>query len=335
MNEHAEEEGIEDIKLRNKTMKVSITEGAFGVTSSLLGENYIIPFALSIGTTAFQVGILYSFGGLLYPIGQIIGSRQIKRNSRKKFLLEGIIGQAFIWPLFLLIAVLFMNNLLSNFLSWILIGFYLIYMINGDIMTPPWFSVMGDVVPENQRGRYFAKRNLITTGIALSGTFLFSFALDWYKDQEQVMIGYYILIYIIGLTTRLISAFLYTKHYYPPFEFYKADHISFIQFFCKIPRDNFGKFTIFVALVTFGQWIAAPFFSVYMLDELKFSYTIFILINLSSSFIALLILPFLGKFSDKLGNVQLLRIGAILIPVLPIMWLFVFTPLEIILGPQI
>ena len=206
--------------------------------------------------------------------------------------------------------------------------------MNSGIMTPPWFSVMGDVVPEDYRGRYFAKRNLITTGIALFGTLIFSFALDWYRDQEQVMIGF-ILIFLIGFITRVISAFLFTKHYYPPFNFQPCGQISLPRFIHELPRENFGKFTIFVALVTFGQWIAGPFFSVYMLQELNFNYSIFIFVNLFASIVALFFFPLLGKLSDRFGNVQLLRIGAIIIPILPLLWIFVLTPFDIILGPQL
>ncbi len=329
-----QETPLDEESLKHRTRKVSILEGVFGVSSGTLSDNYIIPFALAIGASPFQVGILYSFGGLFSPIGQILGSRQIKNNSRRKVLLQGIIGQASMWPLFLLIAILFMHDLLVNVLSWILILLYLVYMISGGVMTPPWFSVMGDVIPEDSRGRYFARRNLITTGIALFSTFLLSIALDWYKNQQQVIIGF-ILIFLVGLITRLFSFFLFTKHYYPPFEIRTEDHIGFKQFVYKLPKDNFGKFTIFVAFVTFGLWIASPFFSIYMLDELHFSYIVFVIVNLSSSVIALGVFPFLGKFGDKYGNVHLLRLGAILIPFLPIMWLFFSSPLALILGPQV
>ena len=48
--------------------------------------------------------------------------------------------------------------------------------------------------------------------------------------------------------------------------------------------------------------IASPFFAVYMLEELKFSYYMYIAVILSSSIFYLLFLPLAGKFSDKYGN---------------------------------
>jgi MFS family permease len=238
------------------------------------------------------------------------------------------------WPIFILIAFLYLQQTILVDLAWLLILFYMIYMLCGGIMTPPWFSTMGDIVPDDQRGRYFAKRNLITTAIALSGTLLFSFALDWLKNQQVVILGF-VMIFMFGLAARLFSAFLFTQHHFPPFNFEPSNHITLKQFFGDLTKNNFGKFTLFVTLITFAQWIAGPYFSVYMLNDLNFNYFIFIFINLFSSITALFVFPALGKFGDKFGNVKLLRFGACIIPFVPLMWLITNNPLGILLGPQL
>ena len=315
-------------------MRISIAEGSFGVFSSILVDNYIIPFSLSINSTPFQVGILTSFGNLISPMGQLVGACAIERKSRKFTLLTGALGQASIWPFFLIIALLFQFGILQEYLSWILIGFFLLYMLSAGIMNPPWFSVMGDVVPENSRGRYFAKRNLITNSVGLIGILVLSFSLDWFNSLDVIFWGF-ILIFILGLITRLVSSILFTQHYYPPYNFEKLDHVKTSEFFKELPKSNFGKFTLFVSLLLFGQWIAGPFFSVYMLNELNFDYSTFIIINLSSSFVGLFIFPLLGRISDKFGNVLLIKLGGLIIPILPILWIFFNTPLGIIFGPQL
>ncbi|MFX0012274.1 MAG: MFS transporter [Candidatus Hermodarchaeota archaeon] len=319
---------------KTKTMRISIAEGSFGVFSSILVDNYIIPFSLSINSTPFQVGILTSFGNLISPIGQLVGACAIERKSRKFTLLTGVLGQAGIWPFFLIIALLFQFGILQEYLSWILIGFFLLYMLSAGIMNPPWFSVMGDVVPENSRGRYFAKRNLITNSVGLIGILILSFSLDWFNSLDILFWGF-VLIFILGLITRLISSILFTQHYYPPYNFEKLDHVKTSTFFRELPKSNFGKFTLFVSMLLFGQWIAGPFFSVYMLNELNFDYSTFIFINLSSSLVGLFIFPLLGRISDKFGNVLLIKIGGLIIPILPVLWVFFNTPLGIILGPQL
>ncbi|MFW9829951.1 MAG: MFS transporter [Candidatus Thorarchaeota archaeon] len=325
---------ITDRELKKKTMQISITEGCFGVFSSALVDNYIVPFSISINLSPFQVGILTSLGNLISPLGQIIGSRRIESKPRRKVLLTGILGQASIWPLFLLIAVLFQFFFVQSYFSWILIIVFIIYMLFAGVMTPPWFSLMGDIVPEDYRGRYFAKRNLITQLIAFLGIILLSFILDWFASNQAIYIGF-TFIFIFGLVSRLISAFLFTKHYYPPLIFEKTDHIKISNLFKEFPKSNFGRFTLFVSLLTLGQWIAKPFFSVYMLTQLKFDYSLFIFINLSSTLIGLITFPLLGKFSDKFGNVRLIQMGSMIIPFLPFFWIIYKTPLHIFLGIQI
>ncbi len=324
----------DDENLKKKTMRLSIAEGSVGIFSSMLSDNYIVPFALSIESSPFQIGILSSLGNLLSPVGQIIGSRRIEKHSRKSTLMGGVIGMGAIWPFFFLIALIYSLGLLHTILPWILIGSYLLYMVFSGFMNPSWFSVMGDVVPENFRGRYFAKRNLISNAIALSGTLGLSYLLDWFDFQGNIFIGF-TLIFIFGFLTRGGSIYLFTKHYYPPYYVEDVDHIKFSQIIKELPKSNFGKFTLFVSMLTLGQWIAGPFFSVYMLSELHFDYSIFILINVFSSLVALFIFPILGKLSDKLGNVRLLQIGGIIIPLLPLFWIFFDTPLGILLVPQL
>ncbi|MFX0038772.1 MAG: MFS transporter [Promethearchaeota archaeon] len=321
-------------KLKKKTMQVSIAEGSFGVFSSVLADNYIVPFSLSINSSLFQIGLISSLGNLVSPIGQLIGSQKIENKSRKKIIISGILGQASMWPLFIIIALLYQINLLLPFLPWILIITFLLYMLFAGIMTPPWFSLMGDIVPENTRGRYFAKRNLITQSIGIVGIIVLSYMLDWFKVQDLVYYGF-ILLFIFGFTARLFSALLYTKHYYPPFFFETIDRVKASQFIKEIPKSNFGKFTLFISLLTLAQWIAKPFFSVYMLTYLNFDYSLFMTINLSSTLVGLLFFPILGRFSDKFGNVKLLRIGGIIIPFLPLFWIIYITPLQIFLGIQI
>jgi MFS family permease len=193
---------------------------------------------------------------------------------------------------------------------------------------------MGDVIGENGRGKYFAKRNLYNNIIALSGTMLIALILDWYKARDQVFIGFAV-VFLIGFITRVFSVLFFTQHYYPPFKFEASDHVSLHKFIAELPKSNFGKFTTFVALLVFGQWIAGPFFSVYMLNELNFSYTDLIMVNLSTSVFGLFFFTIFGKIGDKYGNVFLMRIGAIIIPLLPLMWLFLDTPWGLILGPQL
>ncbi|MFX0076654.1 MAG: MFS transporter, partial [Candidatus Hermodarchaeota archaeon] len=320
--------------LKNGTMKTSIIEGSFGVLSSMVSDNYIIPFALTLNSNPLQVGIMSSLGNLVSPIGQIVGSYKIESTSRKTIILSGVIGMAAIWPLYIILAVLFQAQMIHLFIPWLLLSMYLIYMFFSGIVSPAWFSVMGDIVPENFRGRYFAKRNLITNTIALAGILILSFTLDWFEIQDVIFYGF-ILIFLIGFFTRIMSVFLFTKHYNPPFHIEAADHVKFIEIIKEIPKTNFGKFTLFVSLIMLGQWIAHPFYAIYLINDLQLNYSFFILINTFPSIVSLLFFPLLGRLCDKFGNVKILQLGGIILPILPLLWIIFNAPLGILFVPQL
>jgi MFS family permease len=81
--------------------------------------------------------------------------------------------------------------------------------------------------------------------------------------------------------------------------------------------------------------ISSPFFTYYMLDHLKFSYLSFTLVSISSTLFYLMTLPIAGKFSDKYGNIRMLYVSSLGFALYPLLWLFVKSPLGLIVLPQL
>jgi MFS family permease len=192
---------------------------------------------------------------------------------------------------------------------------------------------MGDVVPEKIRGKYFAKRNMIAGVVSLSIAFLAALWLDYLGKSDLVIYGFMFL-FAISAFGRLMSAFLFTKHEPPELKLEKGYYFSFSQFLKKAPFNNFGRFAIFIALLNFCISIAGPFYAVYMLNDLGFSYFWFILVNLSTSLFVIVFIPIWGRFSDSYGNKEVMRIASFMIPFVPILWTFSTSPVYLILVPQ-
>lgn len=319
---------------KERTMKLSIKEGASASVTAGFGSSYITPYALALNANNAQIGFLSSFTGLISPLSQLLGSKLMEKFSRKKIIATAVTIHALMWLPILLLSLLFWKNLFTSYLPIILIVFYSILAIFGSIAGPSWFSLMGDIVPEKIRGRYFGKRNRIGETVVLVSTIIAAFLLDFFKTKGLVLIGFSIL-FLLACIFRLISAFFFKKHYDPKFKLEKGYYFSFLQFIKKAPTNNFGKFVIFVSLMQFATAIAGPFFAVYMLKDLQFSYTTFMLINISASLSSLVFMPIWGKFSDKYGNRELLKLGSILIPFLPLLWIFSTSPYYLALVPQL
>ncbi len=318
---------VKEKREKKKTMNLAVKEGSFSSIMNSLGNSYIIPYALALNATNFQIGLLKSFHGLLPPVTQLFSSKLMKKFSRKKIILINISLQALMFLPIILLSLLFFNNLFTTHLPYILIVFYTLFAIFGAIALPAWFSLMGDVVPDNRRGYYFGKREKIAGTIGLIATLASAFLLDYFKTKGMALMGFSML-FLTASIARFVCVF-YTKKYYEPKFKYKKDKSSFFKFILN--KSNFTKFSLFSSIMYLSVMIASPFFSVYMLKELDFSYTVFMIINMSSVFSAIFTAPLWGKFSDKYGRKESLILSSIFISIMPILWFFSSSPPYLIL----
>jgi MFS family permease len=187
------------------------------------------------------------------------------------------------------------------------------------LAAPAWTSWMQDLV-ENNRGQYFGKRNRINSIFLIVSMLTAGFILDSFEG-DNTFFGFAI-IFGIAAIGRFVSFYFLKKQYEPKEVKDEKAYFSFFQFIKKMPSNNFGRFVIFVSLISFAVAIASPFFSVYMLRNLNFSYLTFTIINLSSLISQVVFLPFIGKISDKFGTVKVMKISSFLIAFVPLFWIF-------------
>lgn len=323
----------ENDKNKENARKVSIYEGCFSAFSSGLGDNYIIPFAQELLAKSSQIGFLSAFPNLVSPLAQFFGSRLMEKYSRKNIVLKSVILHALIWIVISLIGILAYFKIANASLPIFLIIGYSILAIFGGISGPAWFSWMGDLVEDNHRGRYFSIRNTITGTFSMLAFLLAAFFLDYFKTKGIVMIAFSIL-FAGAFLFRFIALFFFKRQYDPPFKVKKEDYyFSFWDFLKKF--TNFTKFSVFLAVFNFSTTIAGPFFALYMLRELHFSYITFMIISLSSTIFYLILTPLAGKFSDKYGNIKLIWIAIVCFSIYPILWIYISKPIYLIFINQL
>ena len=317
---------------KQKALEHSITEGSAANFSAGMGNSYITPFALALNSNPFQIGLLSSFSGLASPLAQFFGSKLMETHSRKRIVMIFVLLQSLMWLPILALGYLFWQGLLVSYLPYLLITLFSILAIFGGIATPAWFTWMGDLVPEKDRGKYFSVRNRAVGAAGLIAVLLAALILDMFKTQGFVLLGFAV-IFALAFTFRFISFLTFRKQYDPKFKLEKGYSFSFLSFIKKF--DNYGKFSIYNLFFYFALMIASPFFAVYMLTDLGFSYTTFMFITLSSSLFYLLLTPLAGKFSDRFGNVKLLYTAQVFFVLYPIFWIFFENPLYLIIFPQL
>ena len=308
-----------------------ISQGAVSETSTSLSSSFIVPFAKAIGANAAHIGFLSAFSGLVAPLGNLWGARLMeKRKSRKHIHVLYTWWLAFVWIPIVLLAFLYTKSLVVPYLPALLVVLYSLFIFLSAVKDPPSFSWIGDLVPEQQRGHYFARRNRIIGWWGVSIFLVGGFILHWFEDKPYVL-AIYASVFLFSILLRIVSLYQVKRVFCPHFVLHRSSHFTFRAFLKRY--DNFGKFAVFQALFNFAVMVASPFFAVYMLNDLHFNLFTFTAVSLSSTIFYLLLTPFAGKFSDRYGNLKLLYVAAWSFPVTPLLWIFLKDPFLLFLLP--
>ncbi len=309
---------INDKQKREQAKKISIIEGSAWSIMDGFGLRYITPYALALGATNFVIGLLSSLPPLLGNLAQLPVIKLMEKKKRKSIVMTSVFTQAFLWlPIILVGFLYFFLNISSQLAANLLIIFYTLMIIAGSTAGPVWNSWMKDIVKENQ-GEYYGKRNRIAGFVGILSMIIAGITLNYFGKDNFT--GFFIIL-LIACIGRLFSGYLFTKQYEPEFKLEQGYYFSPLEFIKKMSHNNFGRFVILVSLISFATAIASPFFAVYMLKDLNFSYIEFTIVTLIAPLSTLIFVPFWGKFADKYGNIKVLKITGFMTPLMPIYWI--------------
>jgi predicted MFS family arabinose efflux permease len=123
---------------------------------------------------------------------------------------------------------------------------------------------------------------------------------------------------------------------YEPVQHCRADsYFSFFDFLRRARESNFARFVFFSGALHFCVYLAAPFFSVFMLRDLKFNYMTYTILISTVSLVTILTIGRWGISADRVGNVKVLRITSLLIAGLPLWWIVCRHPAYLILAQAV
>jgi MFS family permease len=302
-------------------------DGAAFSAMSGLTANYITPFALALKATTMQIGLLASVPNLVMSLSQLASPKLTERaGSRKGLILPVVFMHALMWIPILLVPFIFPEPQ-----AWWLIILVTITGIFGALGNPAWGSMMADLVPMKIRGRYFSFRSRISGLVALGFSFAAGGILEIFTDN--VFIGF-IILFGGAIIFRLLSFYFLANMYEPEYTDHSGQKKSIVEIVKHMGTSNLGRFTLFVALMSFAQNLASPFFSVYMLRDLGFSYVIFMLCSSSNAVSNLAFQTFWGRRADRYGNIKIVKITAYMMPIIPLLWLLNANPFYI-MGAQV
>lgn len=304
-----------------RTLKLSQKEAVASATMTATGDNFFNAFAVHLNATATQMGLLTAIPNLFGALFQLV-SVWLCSYVRRRYLIVAAAGlQAAVVASMGLLAA----TQAANAIYW-LIGLAVLYFSLNNSIQPQWRAWMGSIVPQRRRGAFFAARTRLTM-IASLLMFVGGGALLTASNQmEAPWLGFAVLFIMAGCGRVLSSYYLWHMHDPEP---QPGPHAgapadlgrSFAHLRESLHDRTFRHYSLFVAGMQGMVAISGPFFAVYMLRDLEFTYLEYSLNAIASIATQFLCLRFWGSFSDRFGNRLVMLITSSMIPLLPLLWL--------------
>jgi MFS family permease len=299
-----------------KSLDLSWKEGVAASVMQAATDEYLIPLGLFLGATPMDIGFLVAVPHLLGSLSHFFAVRAVEFfGSRVRFLVRASFSQAlFLLPLAVFPFFLFPSRILA------LIFFVTLFRVLANLIATVWGGLASDYLVPEERGKYFGWRSRITGLAGMVTTVLGGVLLNAFKPFSTAA-GFGIL-FGVTASARFISSGLMARMQDVPEQKNPGDMFTFFMFLRRFKESNFVKFVFYVASITFATTLAAPYFSVYMLQDLHFSYLTYMLVHMGAIVASLISFPIWGKHADKIGNAKVLKTTSLLIPLIPVLWLF-------------
>ena len=302
-----------------------------GITYSLMtgaAESYFSAFAILLKATTAQIGLFASLPPLLASFMQLFSAWLGRRTGhRKQIIVFGALIQATTLIPLTLLPMLFPDDAVT-----LLLICSIVYYIGPNLGSPQWSSLMGDIVPEARRGRFFALRTQLASVASFMALIAGGLILEFFDSMHITYWGF-VTVFAMSCLARFQSAYHLSQMYDPPGHVAALESPWHIELWRAIRSTDLVPFSLFFASMQFAVGIASPFFVVYMLRDLKFSYAEFMINSAAAVLLQFLTLNRWGRLSDIFGNRLILITTGAIIPVMPTLWL-VSTNYYYLLGVQ-
>ena len=295
------------------TVQITLTQGAF-----------LTGFALYLHCSDFVIGVLAAipaFAGLL----QLFSSYFAQRYGRRKPLVSWFsLTSRLLWvPILLIPFVLPPSLWVGAFLILTLLSSALL-----NVSNPLWMAWITDLVPADNRGRYFGQRNMYAGLVGMVTSILGGAFLDATTRQRSLSEPLaFALLFGIATAFAFPSFGIAMSSPDPGAEPSKGGGRTegkqgmWAYYAAPFADGRFRQIMLFFAGLVLAQAIANQFFTVYQIKILHLNYTALQMLGAVGSLSSLAAMPLWGYLADKYGNKPILMICIVLVVLPPFLWL--------------
>ncbi len=310
------------INLSNSTERNSwyLVLEIFWATFLGAASTFNTAFAIRLGATDAQIGLLSSLPALLALVVLIPAGRIINRLKKPKPWLLGSL--ALYRTGFLVIAIIPWLKFAGIPSGTLLVFWLVILSIPVHFFNVGFYPMLSDVIPPHDRANVFTYRNVIYNATLSVTVFLFG---QW-LNRVEFPINYQ-LMYVVTYFVSLLSLYFLIKVQVPE----KPVHIPVQEPQGSIPerwvgmRKNlaaypeFNKFVLNTFLHSFGLWIVGPLYMLYYVRVLEATDAWIGLQGAVASLSTIAGFVIWRKWMQRLGEPRTLRITIVLAGLTPLL----------------
>ncbi len=298
----------------DRSLRHSVRDGMAYAVMAGGGETYFSAFALFLRASAPQIALLSTLPALLGSLAQLLSAWLGRRVGRRRpIVLAGATIQALAWLPLLALPLWFEGAAVA-----LLLVFVTVYFAGANLAAPQWTSIMGDLVPERRRGRFFGCRTRLTAITTFSALITAGALLHVLDIRGRTATGF-ICVFAVAFLARLVSIY-HLARMHEPAPHVVSDDPPRRAWLEAVRGSGALWFSLYFVLMQGAVAIAGPFFAVYMLRDLHFSYLQFTATTGTAVLVQFLTLSTWGRISDVFGNRLILRVTSMLVPALPVLW---------------
>ncbi|HOZ48068.1 MAG TPA: MFS transporter, partial [Candidatus Hydrogenedentes bacterium] len=300
--------GSEPVPELRRAWRIITWAGFLGSTYYLLCISGAprVKYLTELDATPFDFGVISSLGAVALAF-QILGSTLGHRLRRRKPLWMTLL----IAHRLLFLTVLFAPVLpfsARGRIVWILTIFFC-HDALAQTSVPLWFSWMGDLVPRESISRHWASRQRFITEATIAVMIAIAFVFHFFETTGHVILGFTILA-CIGVGLGVVDILLFLAVPEPPYE--RDEGVHWRDALLQPLRDrSFRPFLLFMGYWHFAVFAAAPFFGLYVLEELKLSVMTLQLLGTASALGVVVSSRFWGLVCDSYGYRPVLEVLAV------------------------
>lgn len=183
----------------------------------------------------------------------------------------------------------------------------------GAVTACAWNSWMRDLVPEDRLGRFFARRTIWATSVAVVCNVGAGLLLERLRDLDEARPGsgvVYAGLFAVAFAASLFSTWRLSRVPEPLMPEPRARTRLVDLLRAPLKDENFRRLIVFLSSWQFAVNLAAPFFTVYFLRQLGFGTGFVLALTVVSQLANLAVLRAWGRISDRFSNKAALGLSA-------------------------